>query len=81
MKSGRRVILALILTAQTVANVGPLAIPAIASVIRRDLGLTLPQAGSILSAYYLGPMLMSLSAALALLVPVSERPRFRAMLS
>ncbi len=58
----RRVILALILTAQTVANVGPLGLPAIAALIRRDLGLTLTQAGSFLSAYYVGPILMSLPA-------------------
>ena len=42
-------ILALILAAQTVANVGPLGLPALASLIREDLGLTLPQAGSFLS--------------------------------
>ena len=48
--SPRARIIALILTAQTVANVGPLGIPAIASLIRGDLGLTLAQAGSFLSA-------------------------------
>ena len=42
--------------AQTVANVGPLGIPAIASLIRSDLDLTLTQAGSFLSAYYVGPI-------------------------
>jgi len=56
----RWVILALIVLAQTVANVGPLGIPAIASLIREDLGLTLAQAGSFLSAYYIGPVTMSL---------------------
>jgi ACS family hexuronate transporter-like MFS transporter len=55
-------IIALILTAQTVVNVGPLGIPAIASLIRTDLGLTLAQAGSFLSAYYIGPSLVSLPA-------------------
>ncbi len=60
--SGRYTILVLILAAQTVANVGPLGIPAIASLIRDDLGLTLAQAGSFLSAYYIGPILMSLPA-------------------
>jgi predicted MFS family arabinose efflux permease len=55
-------IIALILGAQTVANVGPLGIPAIASLIRADLGLTLAQAGSFLSAYYIGPSLISLPA-------------------
>jgi predicted MFS family arabinose efflux permease len=58
----RHAILALILAAQTVANVGPLGIPAIAALIRDDLGLTLAQAGSFLSAYYVGPILMSLPA-------------------
>ncbi|MBI2158985.1 MAG: MFS transporter [Candidatus Rokubacteria bacterium] len=60
--AGRFQILALILAAQTIANVGPLGIPAIASLIRADLGLTLTQAGSFLSAYYVGPILMSLPA-------------------
>ena len=59
---GRYRIVALILAAQTMANVGPLGIPAIASLIREDLGLTLPQAGSLLSLYYIGPSLMSLPA-------------------
>src|SRR5207249_107315 len=58
----RRVILAVIVLAQTVANVGPLGIPAIASLIRDDLGLTLTQAGSFLSVYYLGPVTMSFFA-------------------
>lgn len=60
--SDRYAILVLILTAQTFANVGPLGIPAIAGLIREDLGLTLTQAGSFLSAYYIGPILMSLPA-------------------
>lgn len=60
--SGRVRIVALILIAQTVANVGPLGIPAIASLIRADLGLTLTQAGSFLAVYYIGPSLVSLPA-------------------
>jgi predicted MFS family arabinose efflux permease len=60
--SVRARIIALILIAQTVANVGPLGIPAIASLLRADLGLTLAQAGSFLSAYYIGPALVSLPA-------------------
>jgi MFS family permease len=56
------VILAVIVLAQTVANVGPLGIPAIASLIRDDLGLTLTQAGSFLSVYYVGPVAMSFFA-------------------
>ena len=58
----RFAIIGLILAAQTLANVGPLGIPAIASLIRADLGLTLAQAGSFLSAYYIGPILMSIPA-------------------
>jgi predicted MFS family arabinose efflux permease len=60
--SGRARVIGLILTAQAVANVGPLGIPAIASLVRVDLGLTLAQAGSFLSAYYIGPSLVSLPA-------------------
>jgi hypothetical protein len=59
---GRGRVIALILGAQTVANVGPLGIPAVASLLRADLGLTLAQAGSFLSAYYIGPALISLPA-------------------
>jgi ACS family hexuronate transporter-like MFS transporter len=55
-------ILALILAAQTVANIGPFGIPAIAPLIQEELGLSLPQAGSFVSAYYIGPILMSLPA-------------------
>ena len=58
----RWVILAVIVLAQTVANGGPLGIPAIASLIRDDLGLTLTQAGSFLSVYDLGPVTMSFFA-------------------
>jgi predicted MFS family arabinose efflux permease len=58
----RWVIVSLILIAQAVSNVGPLGIPAIASLIRTDLNLTLAQAGSFLSAYYIGPILASLPA-------------------
>ena len=55
-------ILVLIMVAQTMANVGPLGIPAIAPLIRDSLGLSTVQAGSFLSAYYIGPSLMSLPA-------------------
>jgi predicted MFS family arabinose efflux permease len=55
-------IIVLIMVAQTVTNVGPLGVPAIASLIRTDLGLTLAQAGSFLSMYYIGPSLISLPA-------------------
>ena len=59
---GRWGILALIMAAQTMANVGPLGIPSIAPLIREDLGLSMAQAGSFLSAYYIGASLMSLPA-------------------
>ncbi|MBI4611416.1 MAG: MFS transporter [Candidatus Rokubacteria bacterium] len=55
-------ILVLILAVQTVANIGPMGLPAIAPLIREDLDLSLTQAGSFLSAYYVGPILMSLPA-------------------
>jgi len=55
-------ILALILSVQTVANIGPMGLPAIAPLIRDELRLSLTQAGSFLSAYYIGPILMSLPA-------------------
>jgi sugar phosphate permease len=54
--------LALIVAAQTMANVGPLGIPSIAPLIRQDLGLSMAQAGSFLSAYYIGAAIMSLPA-------------------
>ena len=60
--TNRWAILVLIMAGQTVANVGPLGIPAIAPLIRDDLGLSIAQAGSFLSAYYIGPTLMSLPA-------------------
>jgi MFS transporter, ACS family, hexuronate transporter len=60
--NNRWAILALIMAAQTMANVGPLGIPAIAPLIRKDLGLSIAQAGSFLSAYYVGASIMSLPA-------------------
>ena len=60
--SGRWETLSLILAVQTFANVGPMGLPAIAPFIRQDLGLSLTQAGSFISAYYVGPILMSLPA-------------------
>src|SRR5262249_4195598 len=59
---GRWGMLALIVAAQTMANVGPLGIPSIAPLIRQDLGLSMAQAGSFLSAYYIGAAIMSLPA-------------------
>jgi predicted MFS family arabinose efflux permease len=58
----RWLILAVIVLAQTVANIGPLGIPAVASLIRTDFGLSLTQAGSFLSVYYIGPTALSLFA-------------------
>jgi predicted MFS family arabinose efflux permease len=60
--TNRWAVLALIMAVQTMANVGPLGIPSIAPLIRDDLGLSVTQAGSFLSAYYVGPVLMSLPA-------------------
>jgi predicted MFS family arabinose efflux permease len=60
--TNRWAVLALIMAAQTMANVGPLGIPSIAPLIRENLGLSVTQAGSFLSAYYIGPVLMSLPA-------------------
>ena len=60
--TNRWAVLALIMAAQTMANVGPLGIPSIAPLIREGLGLSMTQAGSFLSAYYIGPVLMSLPA-------------------
>jgi predicted MFS family arabinose efflux permease len=60
--SNRWAVLALITAAQTMANVGPLGIPSIAPLIREDLGLSVAEAGSFLSAYYIGPIVMSLPA-------------------
>jgi predicted MFS family arabinose efflux permease len=57
--AGRWGILALIMAAQTMANVGPLGIPSIAPLIRQDLGLSMAQAGSFLSAYYIGAAISS----------------------
>jgi MFS family permease len=55
-------ILTLILAVHTMANIGPMGLPAIAPLIRDDLLPSLTQAGPFLSAYYVGPLLMSLPA-------------------
>jgi predicted MFS family arabinose efflux permease len=60
--TNRWAVLALIMAAQIMANVGPLGIPAIAPLIREGLDLSVTQAGSFLSAYYIGPVLISLPA-------------------
>lgn len=66
-------VLALVLAVQTTANVGPLGLPSIAPLIRESLGLSVAQAGSFLSAYYIGASLMSLPAGL-----ISDRWSVRA---
>lgn len=60
--TNRWAVLALIMAAQTMANVGPLGMPSIAPLIREGLDLSVTQAGSFLSAYYIGPVMMSLPA-------------------
>ena len=60
--TNRWAVLTLLMAAQLMANVGPLGIPSIAPLIRKDLDLSLTQAGSFLSAYYIGPALFSLPA-------------------
>ena len=60
--TARWAILVLVMAAQTMANVGPLGIPSIAPLIRDSLHLSVVQAGSFVSAYYVGPVLMSLPA-------------------
>ena len=60
--TNRWAVLGLIMAAQIMANVGPLGIPSIAPLIREGLDLSVTQAGSFLSAYYIGPVLISLPA-------------------
>jgi predicted MFS family arabinose efflux permease len=58
----RFVVLALILGVQTATNVGVLGLPSLAPLIRADLGLTRQEAGSFISAFYVGGILTSLPA-------------------
>jgi predicted MFS family arabinose efflux permease len=58
----RFVVLALILGVQTATNVGVLGLPSLAPLIRADLGLTRQEAGSFISAFYVGGVLTSLPA-------------------
>lgn len=60
--TNRWAVLALIMAAQIMANVGPLGVPSIAPLIREGLDLSVTQAGSFLSAFYIGPVLISLPA-------------------
>jgi predicted MFS family arabinose efflux permease len=58
----RFVALALIMAVQTASNLGALGLPALAPLLRDDLGLTRQQAGSFLSAFYVGGALTSFPA-------------------
>jgi predicted MFS family arabinose efflux permease len=58
----RFVALALIMGVQTAANLGALGLPAIAPLIRADLGLSRQEAGSFISAFYVGGVLTSFPA-------------------
>jgi predicted MFS family arabinose efflux permease len=58
----RFVALALIMAVQTASNLGALGLPALAPLLRDDLGLTRQEAGSFLSAFYVGGALTSFPA-------------------
>jgi predicted MFS family arabinose efflux permease len=58
----RFVVLALIMAVQTAGNIGSLGLPALAPVIRADLGLTRQEAGSFISAFYVGGVVTSFPA-------------------
>jgi predicted MFS family arabinose efflux permease len=58
----RFVVLALIMAVQTASNLGALGLPALAPLLRDDLGLTRQEAGSFLSAFYVGGALTSFPA-------------------
>lgn len=58
----RFAVLALIMAVQTTANLGALGLPALAPLIRSELGLSRQQAGSFVSAFYVGGVLTSFPA-------------------
>jgi predicted MFS family arabinose efflux permease len=58
----RFAVLALIMGVQTAGNLGALGLPALAPLIRADLGLTRQEAGSFISAFYVGSVLTSFPA-------------------
>lgn len=58
----RFVVLALIMGVQTATNLGALGLPSLAPVIRADLGLSRQEAGSFISAFYVGGVLTSFPA-------------------
>lgn len=55
-------VLALIMAVQTAANLGALGLPALAPLLRTELGLSRQQAGSFLAAFYVGGALASFPA-------------------
>jgi sugar phosphate permease len=58
----RFAVLAVIMAVQTAGNIGALGLPALAPLIRADLGLTRQEAGSFISAFYVGSVLTSFPA-------------------
>jgi predicted MFS family arabinose efflux permease len=58
----RFTVLALIMAVQTAGNIGALGLPALAPLVRADLGLTRQEAGSFISAFYVGSVLTSFPA-------------------
>lgn len=54
--------LALLTIAQVAASFGTIGLPSLAPLLRQDLDLTVGQAGSVLSAFYLGRFIVSLPA-------------------
>lgn len=58
----RWVILGVIMGVLTVANIGPMGLPSLAPLVRADLALSRQQAGSFLSAYYVGSLVMAFPA-------------------
>lgn len=58
----RWVVLGLIMGVLTVANIGPMGLPSLAPLLRDDLALSRQQAGSFLSAYYVGSLVMAFPA-------------------
>lgn len=58
----RFVVLALILAVQTATNLAAIGLPALAPLIRADLGLSRREAGSFISAFYVGGVLTSFPA-------------------
>lgn len=55
-------VLGLILAVQATASFGPIGLPALAPLLRADLGLSRTEAGSLLSAYYVGSLLVAVPA-------------------